>query len=694
MKPKRKVKFPFRFPQFQLRTRLMLSFLAPILAIVFIGFFSYSMSKSEITNTVTNSSREVINSEIAYLNMICNIVKSQAIQLVSNGDVRTALSPEFKDLDINEKREITNKMRTLVLSLSSSSKYIKDCTIVGTDTVINTNPNLAVRTLSNLKEIDAFVPIIEGKLKKQWIGDKAAIAKLYGRSVTQDPTLAYIMPYNDTSAGNKMLGVLIIEVNPDIVKEMIKRMGSGNATNHIVTEDGFDSAVLIDSEQPSLEGCYAYAQDAIYQNSLVSEEKIDTYVASDRIIIIGKVDDNAVTISTEIPFSVINVGSNRILLITLIVVLVAVMVSVLVAMAISGGLSAKIKKILSVAKTAASGDLTQRLSSDKKDELGVLINQIGIMMDSVRQLIIEAADIAERVFKSANNVSASSEHVVQSAGGIMTAIGEIAVGATTQAQDAEEGVKKSSALAEAIKIVTESTKQIENVSNDSFMLTKNGISSIRDLEEKAGETNRVIREVRRDIDMLTERSKKIASIVKLISGVADQTRLLSLNASIEAARAGEAGSGFAVVAEEVKQLADQTAVSVREIATIVQEIEQQAIVTIKKAELTDTILAQQNEALDKAIRSFNDISGSMALLVEKVAEIQSNTGEMERHKDQVIHAIQNISAVSQQTAATTQEVTASSDQQMLEIKAFRDNAELLEKEAQRLRDAIRVFKVH
>lgn len=672
----------------------MLAFLAPILAIVFIGFFSYTMSKSEITDKVTNSSQEVINSEIAYLNMICSIVKSQAIQLVSNNDVRTALSPTFKDLDINGKRDNASKLRTLVLSLSSSNKYIKDCTIIGADTVINTNPNLDVRTLDKLKEIPAFTPIIEGKLKKQWIGDKAAIAKLYGREVTQEPTLAYIMPYNDTSAGNKMLGVLIIEVNRDIVKEMIKRMGSGNGTNHIVTEDGFDSAVLIDSEQANLDSAYAYAQDAIYQQALLSKEAMETYVESDRIIIIGKAEDNAVVISTEIPFSVLNAGSNRILLITLIIVLAAVMLSVLVALAISGGLSVRIKKIVSVAKSAASGDLTQRLSSDKKDELGVLINQIGIMMDSVRQLILEAADIAERVFKSANNVSASSEQVVQSAGGIISAIGQIAVGATTQAQDAEEGVKKSIALADVIKTVTESTKQIEDVSNDSFMRTKNGISSIRDLEEKAGETNRVIREVRKDIDKLTERSKKIASIVRLISGVADQTRLLSLNASIEAARAGAAGSGFAVVAEEVKQLADQTAESVREIAAIVQEIEQQAVITIKKADLTDTILAQQNQALDKAIGSFNEISGSMELLVQKVAEIQSNTGDMENHKDQVIHAIQNISAVSQETAATTEEVTASSDQQMVEIKAFRDNAELLEKEAQRLRDAIRVFKVH
>lgn len=679
-------------PQFRLRTRLLLSFLIPVLAIVFIGFFSYSMSKNEITRTTTNTSREVINGEVAYFNMLSNNVKSQAMQLVTNSDVRTALQPDFKELDISAKMDNANKVKSLILALTSSNKYIKDFSIISKHTSINTNPNLVARNLDQLKDIPAFSPVLSGQVKKLWIGDKSAISALYGKPASSEPTLAYIMQYNDTSAGNKMLGLLIIEINPEIIMAMNQRMGSGEGTNHIVTQDGFDSALSGDNAS-SPEEAYAYAKGETYRAFLESEELIQTYVEKDRIILLGKTDDQAAVIGTEIPFSVLNAGSNRILMITLVVVVIAVLISVLIAFAISGSLSSTIRTIVSVVRSAASGDLTQRLSSNRKDEFGVLINHIGTMVESMRQLIVEAADIAERVFESANTVNASSEHVVSSADGIMTAIGEIAVGAGAQAQDAEEGVRKSSALAEAIQVVADSTKQIEQVSHNAFSLTKNGLASIMALEEKAGQTNKVIREVRQDIDALTERSKKITHIVRIISGVADQTRLLSLNASIEAARAGSMGSGFAVVAEEVKLLADQTATSVGHIAAIVAEIEQQTLATLKKADLTDTILAQQNEALEKAIGSFNEITGSMELFAEKVVDIQSRTGEMERHKDQVLNAIQNISAVSQETAATTQEATASSEQQMVEIKAFRQNAEQLEKEAQRLRDAIKVFRI-
>jgi methyl-accepting chemotaxis protein len=690
--------FKFKFPQLKLSTRLIVSYLVPILAIIFIGVFSFSMAKSEIIKIAVDSSRGVIGGEISQFNMLGNIVESQAAQFITNEDIKTSLKPDFMDIDPDERIGVQNRINSLMLSFTASNKYIKNYAIIGKTNGIFISPSMTstsmtVKNLDQLKAIPFFDSFLSGKERSMWIGDKSVLLELYGGNArTGKSSFAYVTKYVDTYSGT-MMGVIIIEIDSAVAVSMIERMGVLRGDSHIITQDGFDNAVAIETDLSNIKSGYSFSGNPIYAEFLKSTEPAMVKEYNDRIFILEKADKNAVVIGTEIPLNVLNAAANRILTTTLVVVAIAVVISIIIALMISGNLSTGIKKIVSAAKVAASGDLRHELKSDRSDEFGVLTASIGQMIESMRRLIFEAADIAGAVFDSASLVNASSANVVTFAEDITAAVEQIAAGANTQAQDTEEGVKKSSALDAAIGTVSDNAKQIEQVSDSTFKLTKNGLSSIRELEEKAAQTNRIIKEVRSDIDELSKRSKNITSIVKVISGVAEQTRLLSLNASIEAARAGEAGRGFAVVAEEVKNLAEKTAAAAHNIANIVKENEQQTEMTVKKADSTEIIISEQNDALEKAILSFNEISDSMEALVKKVQAIKLSTGEMVGHKDQVLGAIQNISSVSQQTAATTQEVTASFDKQVHEMKAFQKNAEQLEKEAQRLKDAISIFKV-
>lgn len=688
-----RLKLPrFGLPQLKLGTRLMVAFLVPILAIVIIGASSYSLSKSEITRVAINSSQEVVNGEIAFFNMLAQIIESQAMQLMTNTDVRTALKPEFMEMDKMTQTDTINRIKSLLSSMTANNDYVKDYSIIGANYSIFTHSNPSIRTLEQLKSISLFEAFISGKDRSLWIGDTTAISALYGGRAAKGPSLSYVMQYVDIYSG-KLLGVLIIEISPKVVAGMVERMSAGTGDCHIISQDGFDNAFISLEDISGPEERYAFSGETYYGEFRNSDETLKVYDEKDEIIILGKAAKNAMVIGTVIPKKILQAGANRILGITVVVVPIAVLVSGLIALMISRNVSSAVKKIVAFARTAASGDLRQKLSSDRKDEFGTLINSIGQMIESMRSLINEAASVANSVIESASVVTTSTQEVVKITEDITAAIGEIASGANAQAMDTEEGVKKTSELAASINVVAESANQIEQVSGTTFRLTKNALSTMNELDEKAQQTNQIICQVRDDINELSMQSGKITSIVKVISRVADQTRLLSLNASIEAARAGEMGRGFAVVAEEVKVLADQTAAYASDIAALVNKIQSHIKSTVNKADATESILNEQNTALVKAKDSFNEISDSMDRLMEKVRAIRSSTTEMDQHKDQVLSSIMSISAVSQETAATTEELSASSERQMAELKAFQQKALLLEEEANRLKEALKVFMV-
>ena len=220
-----------------------------------------------------------------------------------------------------------------------------------------------------------------------------------------------------------------------------------------------------------------------------------------------------------------------------------------------------------------------------------------------------------------------------------------------------------------------------------------GKERIAELNRKSEAAADMTKQLVSDIAAVNANSNNIGSIIETIQAIAQQTNLLSLNASIEAARAGEAGRGFAVVAEEIRNLADQSAQAGSQIQQIIENIQMTTEKTSACAIKTEGFLKEQSDSIEGTIEVFGDIADDVEEMVQVLHRITANMSNMITDKGEVLDSIRSIASVSEEAAASTEEVTATVNTQLEGAKKLAEEAERLSKKVQQLNASMQKFQV-
>lgn len=677
----------------KIRNRLIAVFLVPVAFIMTLGFASYNSTADSIRDTAIKSSQETLYSINEYIQLILTSVNAINTQVISNQNIQKYFSDASTHMDTFDLMDLSKTSQDYISQIAMSDKFISGVLVIGKENSIAAGTSAGRKmTLNDIQEFKFYKNLTGSQKDILWFGNHIEVDNFINTRARLSFTLSSARILNSATTG-EVLGIVVTDVKPQAIEMYIKNVSLGQGSEiHLISPDGIDFSSIQDN--PSRETFVNEPFWSKVSGSGNSQGYLTVkYNGQNHLMLYSKLANTGFTLVGLLPESELMTGLDNILWITIWNIIIAVFVAIGIGILIATGMSRIINQIIGVAGRAASGDLTHNPVSRRKDELGILTRSISTMMSNMRSLIEQTAAIAHRVSDSALTVSSTSQQVSSVSHEISRAISEISQGATSQAADAEQSVNKINQLALKINHVSDSTKTIEEVTECTVELTHQGLSSIEDLDARARETSVVTGEILQDILALDEQSRSISRIVNVIRSIADQTNLLALNAAIEAARAGEAGKGFAVVADEVRKLAEQSLAATHEISSIITNTQEKTSMTVEKAKSTEQILRSQNEAVHHAITSFKDISASMDHMVEQVRVIMEDVGQMEEYKNTTILSIQNISAVSEETAASSEEVTASSQEQYSSIEELSAYAAELEDTANQLSEAIRRFKI-
>ncbi len=371
----------------------------------------------------------------------------------------------------------------------------------------------------------------------------------------------------------------------------------------------------------------------------------------------------------------------------------------LVVLLISYFFSNQIAKPLQIAKNTlkhiAEGDLTITINekSISKDEVGQLMGSLRFMTENVRGLVKDINTMGHTVSSSSQEMMVSCEEVTKVSEQVAQAVSDLAKGASEQAQSTERG---NDNVKEIVDKISQMTSDM-NRSDSLVLLAKNAVSNgekaVKYQEIKMDESKQVTMNITNAMDVLSQKSSEVGQIVEVIKGIADQTNLLSLNAAIEAARAGELGQGFAVVAEEIRKLAEQSALSVQKIGDIISEVQTGVKHAVSEITKVGTVVDDQSNALNDTVQAFDEISEVVVSISDNIQAQLKDSLLLSDNAQQVSDAINDMASISQETAAGTEEVAASSEEQASITQHISQSAKELTQLADELQNKINMFKV-
>jgi len=510
---------------------------------------------------------------------------------------------------------------------------------------------------------------------------------------------------------NKTIGVVSLDVNLGVLAETINE-SKGNKDIYGFVVDKTNSIIVHpnkeympnDDKSTNIESIigntFSNATKIESGNEVYNTSKLKDYDGVDRFFMYTAIPSTEWKIGLAIPSSVYNY-SVRILILTFIAIIA---VASIITYIIGHILGVKIAKPISILTNTINDVKNLKLTNDEKSieyrnikspnlETDTICKSVNALRTNLINIVVELRWASNKVLDGSLNLSNILTESETSIGEVSSTLSQIVKAIESEAEDSQHGIEQLSDLSDEINNAAQDTNILEEISTITSEHVHKGISCIELLSSKIQDTALAQNKATQNVESLAEKSISIGEISNTISEIATQTNLLSLNASIEAARAGEYGKGFSVVANEIKKLSEQTANSTGSIIGIIQEIQKEIGLTKSNMDIVEKSTIEYIGKMNETKNVFLEINDKVNIMTQSVSSLVNSINKVNEHKIEVIKSFSDISAATEETSASSQEVLNSMEIQESNISQLSTLADNLNEITLALNSIIDTFNI-
>lgn len=678
-----------------IKQKLIVTFILVILVPMCV---SATISTGILRSTLKNSYYDLMEKSASSANHIINEVytgyETSLAQMAENSTFEQSLDATKADVVKKELSEIVSTNKSILnayIATENGAMYIFPETKLpeGYDPRIKSWYKSSIAKDKTVIWQDAYQDIATGKYvvtaTKSIYDNNGQLIGVAGMDVDISNIARVFENYTIGKTGELFLldntGIVIASKNKDILSKNLNpdRKKTNEDLAEEKVENGFKDAKEVAWVKDVMSGKSQQTKE-----TFLGQSKFINYTTNEKSHwkIIATVD--AKELSSKVLFN----ATSLILIFILFIV-----ISLILGIIVSKNITNPLTHLKEAMEKGESGDLTVVTHIKNEDELGELGKRFTNMLSSFKNLVVSVKKSATEVLEYSEALAKQADQVSTSSQDISNVIEEISRGAQEQAMETQNAANVTSEFSSVISNISQYNNTISQESTDIVSNNEKASSAIKDLRDKNSATISGVSKISNSIDELVEKTEDIGKILDTITSISEQTNLLALNAAIEAARAGESGRGFAVVAEEVRKLAEQSSTSVENIRNIINTLKNTTKTTVSDMEYITENIKDQSNAVVLTEDSFGKLDKSIKNILKTIKYMSDNLDKIIEGSNVLSSNIDNISSISQESAAATEEVNASVTDQLNEINNVKENANNLYNLSKELDTLIEKFKI-
>ena len=391
-----------------------------------------------------------------------------------------------------------------------------------------------------------------------------------------------------------------------------------------------------------------------------------------------------------------NATINSILRIVIFSVIAVVMVCIVIAVIISMSITRSLKKGIGAVQKVAVGELGNPIDKtmlDRKDEIGDLAISIDTLQKALRDIITKIAQSTDKLAFEADALGATANETNSTMKQVENAVSSITGNISEQAKTTKSTTENIVLMGEQIGVTSSEVGLLNQNADRMRQSSEQATTTIKQLRQINSEVEKSIETITAQINVTNDSAQRIRAATEMITSIAEETNLLSLNASIEAARAGENGRGFAIVATQIQKLAEQSNESSHMIEEITNDLINNAGETVDIMSKVHEIIDSQSHNMMETEKIVAEVMDGIGTSLEKIEQIESTTVLLEDSRNRIVQAVEGLSEIAQQNAANTQETCAQTIEVSNTFEQIEDSALQLKKIADDLSGTMKYFRL-